>query len=153
MRKVRKIYPLFSDVQAAELLRSLGTDALAQAKAVARLQADLERLRTVLKHWKSNVGDLAAQPGMGDVRESRQQVAERIEACWRRQSFVLDDQQVPVPGLLLDGMRVGALPNLPPEIRFDHVRQLSLKNMRLGDDVAYFLKCFKGLRRLNAAAP
>ena len=149
VRKVRKIYPLFSDVQAAELLRSLGTDALAQAKAVARLQADLERLRTVLKHWKSNVGDLAAQPGMGDVRESRQQVAERIEACWRRQSFVLDDQQVPVPGLTLDGMRVGALPNLPPEIRFDHVRQLSLKNMRLGDDVAYFLKCFKGLRRLN----
>lgn len=76
-------------------------------------------------------------------------MAERIEACWRRQSFVLDDQQVPVPGLVLDGMRVGALPNLPAEIRFDHVRHLSLKNMRLGDDVAYFLKCFKGVRRLN----
>lgn len=147
--KVQKIYPLFSDVQAAELLRSLGTDALAQAKAVARLQADLERLRTILKHWKNNVGDLEAQPGMADVRQSRQQVAERIEACWRRQSFVLDDQQVPVPGLVLDGLRVGALPNLAAEIRFDHVRQLSLKNMRLGDDVAYFLKCFKGLRRLN----
>lgn len=147
--KVQKIYPLFSDVQAAELLQSLGTDALAQAKAVARLQADLKLLRSILKHWKNNLGDLAAQPGMADIRHSRQQVAERIEACWRRQSFVLDDHQVPVPGLTLDGMRVGALPNLPPEIRFDHVRQLSLKNMRLGDDVAYFLKCFKGVRRLN----
>lgn len=147
--KVQKIYPLFSDVQAAELLQSLGSDALAQAKAVARLQADLKLLRTILKHWKNNLGDLAAQPGLADIRHSRQQVAERIEACWRRQSFVLDDHQVPVPGLTLDGMRVGALPNLPPEIRFDHVRQLSLKNMRLGDDVAYFLKCFKGVRRLN----
>lgn len=149
VRKVKKIYPLFSDVQAAELVRSLGTDHLAQAQAVTRLQADLEHLRTILKHWKNNVGDLAAQPGMSDIRQSRQQVAERIEACWRRQSFVLDDQQVPMPGLTLDGMRVGSLPNLPPEIRFDHVRHLSLKNMQLGDDVAYFLKCFKGVRRLN----
>lgn len=149
VRKVKKLYPLFSDAQASELLTDLGVDELARAKTVERLRADLDRLRAILKHWKNNVRDLEKQPGFRDIRHSRQQVAERIEACWRRQSFVLDERQVSVAGLTLDGMRVDSLPNLPPEIRFDHVRQLSLKNMRLGDDVAYFLKCFKGLRRLD----
>jgi len=147
--KVKKIYPLLSDAQASALLMESGADALSRAKAVGRMEGDLARLRAVLKHWKANVGDLEKQPGLRDIRQSRQRVAERIEACWRRQSFVLDDWQVPVYGLTLDGMRVGSLPNLPPEIRFDHVRQLSLKNMQLGDDVAYFLKCFKGVRRLD----
>ncbi len=150
VRKVKKIYPLLSDAQASDLLLKVsGGDELSQAKAVDRMKGELTHLRAVLKHWKANVGDLDKQPGLRDIRRSRQQVAERIEACWRRQSFVLDEWRVPVYGLTLDGMRVGSLPNLPPEIRFDHVRQLSLKNMRLDDDVAYFLKCFKGGRRLD----
>lgn len=147
--KVKKIYPLLSDAQASALLMESGVDELSRAKSVVRMERDLGHLRAVLKHWKSNVGDLEKQPGLRDIRQSRQRVAERIEACWRRQSFVLDDWQVPVHGLTLDGMRVGSLPNLPAEIRFDHVRQLSLKNMQLGDDVAYFLKCFKGVKRLD----
>ncbi|QLG92186.1 hypothetical protein HZF02_09510 [Pseudomonas yamanorum] len=147
--KVKKIYPLLSDARASALLMESGADELSRAKAVGRMEGDLDRLRAVLKHWKANVGDLEKQSGLRDVRQSRQRVAERIEACWRRQSFVLDEWQVPAYGLALDGMRVGSLPNLPPEIRFDHVRQLSLKNMQLGDDVAYFLKCFKGVRRLD----
>lgn len=150
VRKVKKIYPLLSDEQAFDLLQSVsGVDELSRAKAVARMEDDLGHLRAILKHWKNNVGDLETQPGFRDIRQSRQQVAERIEACWRRQGFVLDELQVPVYGLTLDGMRVGSLPKLPHEIRFDHVRQLSLKNMRLDDDAAYFLRHFKGLRRLD----
>jgi len=149
VHKVKKLYPLFTDAQAAELLMACGADELSRAKAVERMTTDLEHLRAILKHWKSNTGELQHQPGFRDIHRSRQLVAERIEACWRRQSFVLDEYQVSVAGLTLDGMRVGSLPNLPPQIRFDHVRHLSLKNMRLGDDVAYFLKCFKGLRRLD----
>ncbi|SEN05196.1 Leucine rich repeat-containing protein [Pseudomonas sp. ok272] len=147
--KVKRLYPTFSDAQATDLLLACGVDELSRAKAVERMTLDLERLRAILKHWKSNLQDLEYQPGLRDIRHSRQQVAERIEACWRRQSVVLDERQLPVASLTLDDMRVGALPNLPPQIRFDHVRQLSLKNMRLGDDVAYFLKCFKGVKRLD----
>ncbi len=150
VRKVKKIYPLLSDGQAFDLLQAVsGVDELSRAKAVARMEDDLGRLRAVLKHWKNDVGELEKQPGFADIRRSRQQVAERIEACWRRQGFVLNEWQVPVYGLALDAMRVGSLPTLPHEIRFDHVRQLSLKNMQLGDDVAYFLRGFKGLRRLD----
>ncbi|MBT2374850.1 NEL-type E3 ubiquitin ligase domain-containing protein [Pseudomonas fluorescens] len=149
VRKLKKLYPLITDVQAFDLLMDLGVDDLARAKSVDRLRANLGHLRAILKHWKTAIGDLDKQPGLRDIRQSRQQVAERIEACWRRQSFLLNEQQESVAGLTLDGMRVGTLPVLPPEIRFDHVQQLSLKNMRLKDDVAYFLKCFKGLRRLD----
>ncbi|CAM3112583.1 Leucine rich repeat-containing protein [Pseudomonas gessardii] len=149
VRKVKQLYPLLTDAQASELLMASGGDELSQAKAVGRMTGDLERLRAILKQWKNSTGELEYQPGFRDIHHSRQQVAERIEACWRRQSFALDEHQVSVASLMLDGMRVGSLPNLPPEIRFDHVRQLSLRNMRLGDDVAYFLKCFKGLRRLD----
>ncbi|MCZ7166798.1 leucine-rich repeat domain-containing protein, partial [Salmonella enterica] len=41
------------------------------------------------------------------------------------------------------------LPTLPPEVKFEHVRQLSLRNMGLNDDVGYFLKHFKGLNTLE----
>lgn len=149
VRKVKKLFPLFTDEQASEMLLDLGVDDLARAKAVKRLKAELAQLRVLLNHWKNDLRDLEQQPGLRDIRHSREQVAQRIEACWRRQSFLVDEWQVSVAGMSLDGLRVGSLPTLPPELRFDHVRQLSLRNMRLGDDVAYFLKCFKGLRRLE----
>ncbi|NMX66819.1 hypothetical protein HBO15_05605 [Pseudomonas sp. WS 5111] len=149
VRKLQWLYPLFTQAQASALLQGLGADELARAHAVERLRAELGRLRAVLKHWKNDIGGLEQQPGLRNIRQSRHQVAERIEACWRQQSFMPNERELPVAGLSLDGMRVGSLPNLPPEIRFDHVQRLSLRNMRLGDDVAYFLKCFKGLRRLD----
>lgn len=148
VRKVKRLYPLFSDAQVSSLLMSLGADHLARARAVKRLTAELAHLRALLKHWKTDIQGMEKQPGLSDIRTSREQVAERIEACWRRQSSALDEHQMSVPSLNLDGMRVGSLPTLPADIRFDHVRQVSLKNMRLGDDVAYFLKCFKGIRHL-----
>lgn len=149
VRKVKRLYPLFSEAQVSSLLMTLGADHLARAKAVKRLKAELGHLRALLKHWKTDIQGMETQPGLSDVRTSRQQVAERIEACWRRQSFALDEHQTSVASLNLDGMRVGSLPTLPADIRFDHVRQLSLRNMRLGDDVAYFLKCFKGVQHLK----
>lgn len=149
VRKVKRLYPLFSDAQVSSLLMTLGADHLARAKAVKRLKAELGHLRALLKHWKADIKGMETQPGLSDIRYSREQVAARIEACWRRQSFALNEYQASVASLNLDGMRVGSLPVLPADIRFDHVRQLSLRNMRLDDDVAYFLKCFKGVQHLK----
>ncbi len=149
VRKVKRLYPLFSNAQVSSLLMALGADHFSRARAVKRLKAELARLRALLKHWKSDIQGMDKQPGLSDIRTSREQVAERIEACWRHQSFALDEHQASVASLNLDGMRVGSLPALPADVRFDHVRQVSLKNMRLGDDVAYFLKCFKGVRSLK----
>lgn len=149
VRKVKGLYPLFSDTQVSSLLMALGADHLSRARAVKRLQAELTHLRALLRLWKSDIQGLDKQPGLSDIRNSREHVAQRIEACWRRQSFALDEHQASVASLNLDGMRVGSLPTLPAEVRFDHVRQVSLKNMRLGDDVVYFLKCFKGVRYLE----
>ncbi|WP_421557958.1 NEL-type E3 ubiquitin ligase domain-containing protein [Pseudomonas canadensis] len=150
VRKLKRIYPSFTDAQASVFLTESGVDYLARAKTVKRLEEQWAQLRGILKRWRSHTQDMTKLPGdLRDIRQSRQEVARRIEACWRRQSFVLDERQASVAGLTLDGMRIGTLPIVPAHIRFDHVRQLSLNNMRLGDDVAYYLKLFKGLRRLE----
>lgn len=148
MRKVKKLYPLFTDAQARVFLDGLGTDALTQATAVKRHRQALKTLRKALDSWSGDEVGASTSAGLREQVQSRRQVADQIENCWRRLSFLREQQGVAVPGLKLDGMRVGQLPTLPPEVKFDHIRSLSLKNMELDDNVAYFLKTFRNLESL-----
>ncbi|MGK9563965.1 hypothetical protein O6468_24415, partial [Salmonella enterica subsp. enterica] len=75
-----------------------------------------------------------------DYRLARHQAVQLIERSWQYASLIPDESHRQVPNLSLDGMVIGALPTLPPEVKFEHVRQLSLRNMGLNDDVGYFLK-------------
>lgn len=150
IRKVKKLYPLLTDSQINTLLDGLGANHLVRAKAIKQCQAQLETLRGVLKTWRND--DAEMRKLSGDLREyqqSRRQVADAIENSWRRLGLLRDEQGHSVPGLSLDGMRVGKLPTLPADIDFSHVQRLSLKGMEQGDDVAHFLKSFKGIESLE----
>ncbi|WP_419711432.1 NEL-type E3 ubiquitin ligase domain-containing protein [Pseudomonas sp. NFX224] len=150
MSKARKLYPLKTDVQISSLLDGLGTDHLSRAKAIQGRQKQLQKLRDALKRWRKDDTELRLLPGdPEEYRQSRRQVADALENAWRQMGVVRDEQRASsVPGLTLDGMRVGKLPTLPSDVDFGHIELLSLKNMDQGNDLAYFIKHFQRLQSL-----
>ncbi|WP_236417648.1 NEL-type E3 ubiquitin ligase domain-containing protein [Pseudomonas syringae] len=150
MRKITNLYPFFSESQARETVMSLGVDDPSRALAVRQRERQLARLDGVLRAWIQQDDDMRKLPGrLEDYQLSRRQVAARLRSAWRHQIRLPDETRAQVYGLSLDGMRVGKLPTLPIDIDLGHVQRLSLKNMALDNDVAYFLKAFKGLRSLE----
>lgn len=150
VRKARRLYPGLDAQQITALLESLGSDHLTRAKAVKALQQQFEHLHGSLKRWCADTESLAKLPDpLWDYRLSRFQAMEQIEAAWRQLSVLSDENGLKVPGLSLDRMVLGQLPTLAPQVSFAHVEHLSLRELRLKDDVAYFLKHFKNLRTLE----
>lgn len=150
VRKVRKLYPLFDERRIATFLQDLGHDPLSRANAVRALEQQYEALHRTLKVWaREGGGQGRSDVALRDYRLARHQAVQLIERSWQYASLIPDESHRQVPNLSLDGMVIGALPTLPPEVQFEHVRQLSLRNMGLNDDVGYFLKHFKGLNTLE----
>jgi hypothetical protein len=150
LRKVRRLYPRLSETQASELIDGLGVDPLSRATRAKALQQELKTLRDALFVWSEDALGLKALGGdLAEARHSRKMTAELIEEGFRRFHWVPDEQGKSLCTLNLDGMRVGKLPTLPPGVSFDHLQQLSMKNMAQGDDVAHFLKSFKRLESLE----
>lgn len=150
LRKVKKLYPRFSETQASEFIDGLGTDSLTRATQVRTLRRDLEHLREVLDKWSEDKDAIKAVGGdSAEVQHSRKWAAEQIENSFRRILLTTDESGKSVCTLNLDGMRVGKLPTLPSGLNFDHIQQLSLKNMAQDDDLVYFLKAFKQVEYLE----
>ncbi|WP_348750963.1 NEL-type E3 ubiquitin ligase domain-containing protein [Pseudomonas rhodesiae] len=150
VRKVRHLYPLFTDGQIAAFLDKQGNDHLSRARAVQALEREFDALHRALKVWRRDRTTLSGLPrSVDDYRLSRYYATQRIEGAWKQMLFEPDAHGSAVSTLDLDGMVVGPLPTLPAEVNFAHVRQLSLNHMALDDDVAYFLKHFKGLETLE----
>jgi hypothetical protein len=153
VRKVRQLYPLYTETQARTFLDGAGNDQLARARQVRHRQLALKKLRSVLRAWRSDeTGSMLPTESVGERRQSRSQVCDSMENSWRQLAFTRNEKGISVPGLSLNKMRVGKLPILPPEVTFDHVQYLSLKDMELDNDVAYFLKAFKNLESLELDA-
>jgi len=150
LRKVRKLYPRMTEAQASEFIDGLGNDALSRAMRVKALRGQLDSLRDALFTWSEDIDAMSTMGAdLADVRHSRRTFAELIEKGFRRFHQVNNENGKAVGVLNLDGMRVGKLPTLPPGISFDHIQQLSMRDMALDDDVAYFLKSFKQLESLE----
>lgn len=150
LRKVRKLYPRFSEAQASTFLDQLGGDLLTRANRVRALRRDLEQLREVLDVWSNDQTDIKALGGEWlEVQRSRWYAAELIEDSFRRMFLATDESGISHCVLGLDGFRVGQLPLLPAELNFDHIKKLSLQNMNQGDDVISFLKSFKQVESLE----
>ncbi|MCS3418425.1 hypothetical protein M2399_003475 [Pseudomonas sp. BIGb0450] len=150
VRKVMTLYPFFSEREARQMIEGLGADDVSRATMVRQREQQLARLEAVLKAWVQQDAEMRKLPGhLEDYRHSRQQVADRLRSAWRHQTHLPGARRAAVYGLSLDNMRVGKLPTLPPDIEFGHVQRLSLKNMALDNDVAYFLKAFKGLHSVE----
>ncbi|MHC8387695.1 NEL-type E3 ubiquitin ligase domain-containing protein [Pseudomonas sp. MDT2-39-1] len=145
IRKVRKLYPLFTDAQVSSFLDSAGSTQMQRVNRIKELQQQLKNLLGVLHTWRDDEVAMKKLPGqLNDIRVSRRQVANAIEKCWRRIAW----QNQPSATLALERNPVGPLPTLT-EQDVAHVRSLSVKDMQAGDELAYFLKSFKGLVTLK----
>ncbi len=145
IRKVKKLYPLFSDAQASVFLDSAGTTQLQRVNRIKALELQLKKLLDVLHTWRDDEVAMKKLPGqLNDIRVSRRQVANAIERCWRRIAWSTQGSTT----LTLERNFVGPLPTLT-EQDVAHVRSLSVKDMQAGDELAYFLKPFKKLVTLK----
>ncbi|WP_338576322.1 NEL-type E3 ubiquitin ligase domain-containing protein [Pseudomonas canadensis] len=153
MRKLGKLYPKLSSRQLTLLLQDMGTDHLSRARAVKALQQQLKDLQLALAQWcdeKSAVKGLS-RSAKRDLRDARKAVAKAIERSWKRKTLLRNERGIEMFGLELEGLNVGALPQLPAEVDFGHVRRLVLRNMDLDDQVGSFLERFKGVNLLDLA--
>ncbi len=150
LRKARKLYPRLNQQQLNQLLDELGDDPLSRATRIKALRQDLQTLRDALFVWSEDAAALKAMGGdLAEARHSRKIAAELIEEGFRRFHWATNEEGKNLCTLNLDGMRIGKVPTLPPSVSFDHIEQLSMRNMALGDDVAHFLKSFKQLELLE----
>lgn len=147
LRKVRKLYPLFSDDQASAFLDAAGTTPISRANRIKALQQQLQTLLGVLRTWRDDEAQMRTQPGrLEDIRVARHQVAKAIENCWRRVAPARLAQSQ--NSLTLQRNPVGPLPTLTEE-DVAHVRHLAVKDMLAGDELVYFIKPFKNLVTLE----
>jgi hypothetical protein len=145
IRKVKKLYPLFTDAQVSSFLDNAGSTQTQRVNRIKELQQQLKNLLGVLYTWRDDEVQMKKLPGsLNDIRVSRRQVANAIEKCWRRIAW----QNQPSTALALERNPAGPLPTLT-EQDVAHVRSLSIKDMQAGDELAYFLKPFKRLVTLE----
>lgn len=148
-RKVKKLYPLFTDAQVSSFLDDAGSTQMERVNRIKALEQQLKKLRGVLHTWRDDEVQMKTLPGqLNDIRVSRRQVANAIENCWRRISHPRWPLNQPVTALVLERSPVGPLPTLT-EQDVAHVSSLSIKDMQAGDELVYFLKPFKGLVTLE----
>lgn len=149
IHKVRKLYPLFTNAQVAAFLDSAGSTSMLRANRIKELEQQLKTLRGTLLAWRDDEVAMKKLPGPLDhVRANRRQVANLIENCWRRVAHPRWPRDRLFDMLKLERNPAGPLPTLTEE-DVAHVRSLSIKDMEAGDELAYFLKPFKGLVRLE----
>ncbi|WP_460141143.1 NEL-type E3 ubiquitin ligase domain-containing protein [Pseudomonas sp. S2_E01] len=149
IRKVLKLFPLYTDVQAVAFLDHAGSTPLAQMSRLRELKQQLDVFRRTLYAWRDDTAQMAKLPGqLNDLRVSRRQVANALENCWRRVAPPRWPVNQPYTTLTLESNPVGPLPTLT-EQDVAHVRTLRVRDMNAGDELAYFLKPFKNLTRLE----
>ena len=150
LRRLTRLYPDLCEAEARNLFFSFGDDPLEVRTQIQALEEELRQLRSTLADWRGEQA-VRAHAWLGGMAESREQAAEIIERCWRRQTPTTYNENGAVIGhsLSLAGLRVDSLPSLPAGISFDHVTELSLKNMRISRIPEGFLERFPNLRRLE----
>ncbi|MHC8402152.1 NEL-type E3 ubiquitin ligase domain-containing protein [Pseudomonas sp. MDT1-17] len=149
IRKVKKLFPLFTDAQVSSFLDEAGSTQTLRVNRIKELEQQLKTLRGVLRTWREDEVQMKTLPGqLNDIRVNRRQVANAIENCWRRVAHPRWPQNQPFTALTLQRNPAGPLPTLT-EQDVAHVRYLSIKDMQAGDELAYFLKPFKGLVSLE----
>lgn len=151
--RVRQLYPGFDEFEVEDFLQTHG---LAAQTELARLEREYETLNQQLSAWAFSGGGARSRyvragqmaTGLSD-RAERYTAADRIRACWRRQS----PQRNAVDGspigfeLDLSGQTLDSVPDL--EADFRHVGSLKLNNMGLSVSPEGFLAHFRGVRWLD----
>lgn len=142
--RIRTLYVGFSDRQVEDfmylLLQAPGSafdNLLSQEQQYLQLDASLAT-------WEAD----STQPGNAAARRS---VAGELRRCWRLQGGRVVDHRGHARGMRLNvtGVAVLRLPELPEQVDFRHVSELTLINLQLSQLPSNFLHNFRSLRRLN----
>ncbi|QHG66396.1 NEL-type E3 ubiquitin ligase domain-containing protein [Pseudomonas putida] len=135
---VRNLYPTLTDAQLEDFISQWVNSGRSPWEHLADLQQQLASLRQALEDWCREAGSVTR-------RYRRHQLAKQLRRVWRRKLQDADGVFV----LTVDGEAVGGLPTLPENVRFDHVRRLTLRGMQLDTIDSAFMQRFSGLRLLD----
>ncbi|MEG1038431.1 MAG: NEL-type E3 ubiquitin ligase domain-containing protein [Pseudomonas sp.] len=142
--RIRALYVGFSDQQVEDFLNLLLQAPGSAFDNLLSQEQEFEQLEATLTAWEAD----DAQPSAFAARRT---VADEMRRCWRLQGDRSIDQQGRARGMRLNvtGVAVQTLPELPAQINFGHVSELTLINLQLRQLPANFLYNFRSLRRLN----
>lgn len=138
--RLKALYPGLAPAERERMREALARDFTSIGVALNRLEAEWSHLHQSLEQW------VRAQSTF-----RRRLVADRILAAWRRQTPVGDVSGLEPAGfqLCLDGLHVDGLPPLAG--RFDHIQQVSLREMQLTQDPSSFLQAFPNASRVSVS--
>jgi len=151
-----RVGQLYSGFDEFEIEAFLQTHGAAAEIELARLESEYETLNQQLSAWAFSGGGArsryirAGQMSAGlSERAERYTAADRIRACWRRQSPRRNAVDGSPIGFELDlsGQTLDSVPDL--EADFSHVGSLKLNGMGLSVSPEGFLAHFKGVRWLD----
>lgn len=140
---ITTLFPGFNQSQVEVFLVQLASSRSSVISVLMRYQEEFNSLDATLEVWRRGV--------FGAARRARRRVADQLRRCWRRQTPHALDDTGQMRGYRLDivGARVNQLPNLPAQIDFSHVTQLTLQGLRLTELPDAFLAGFNRLRVVN----
>ncbi|TFF53293.1 hypothetical protein C5609_03580 [Pseudomonas putida] len=137
-RGIHQVFPTMTDGEVQAYLLDLMERRVGLWEHYSQLTDQLARMRLSLRQWRRD----ASNP-LDALR--RRQVARAIRRSWRRK---ITDQAGDY-ALIINGERVGSLPDLPEGVSFDHVQRLILRDLRLGEISWDFLRRFPNLVELD----
>ncbi|HYQ48890.1 MAG TPA: NEL-type E3 ubiquitin ligase domain-containing protein [Pseudomonas sp.] len=140
---VRDLYPSFSDEQVAVWSERVQLSGRRVGEVLLELRQELTVLHDSLWAWVAG--------SEGAVRDDRINVVDTLIDCWRRttdagQAHLNIDQDY---RMVLYNNQPGGLPEIPAQVSFSHVSDLSLLRMELQEVPTSFLLAFPNLRELD----
>ncbi|MFJ4068325.1 NEL-type E3 ubiquitin ligase domain-containing protein [Pseudomonas sp. NPDC089996] len=137
-RAIHQIFPTLDDYGLDAYLADLRSRGVGVWEHFTALQEQLADLRRTLRDWRSD----SSNP-LDSMR--RRRVATALRRSWRRKLTDVNGDYI----LVIEGERIGRLPELPQAIRFDHVQRLVLRDLHLTEVTGAFLERFPNLVELD----
>ncbi|PTU49148.1 hypothetical protein DBB42_26805 [Pseudomonas plecoglossicida] len=135
---IHQIFPTLSELQLDAYLEAVRQRGESLWDHYQTLQRQLADLREALQIWQADW-----QSPIDAIR--RRRIADTLRRSWRRKLVGGNDQYE----LTIDGEHIDALPGLPEGVEYRHVRRLTLRNMRLQQIDARFLRLFPNIVDLD----
>lgn len=150
-RRVRALYPEFTDEQVEDYLDALVEKGLDPLTVIRGRKRERRALQHSLQHWvDATAAEVPVTDGLYDYSEGRFDMGNVILQAWKNNpEYIPWATGEEVYSLNLDGIRVGNLPQLPANIRLDHIHELSLSNLNCRDTADNFLDTFRNLTKLE----
>lgn len=140
-RGIQRLFPDFDESAMEQFEQNARTLGLTPWNHYLRLCEELRTLDQALGLWR--------RQSSGPIQLIRRaRMARRIRHAWQRRTHDTDGH----PALILEGSRLGSLPELPERVHFDHVTSLVLRNLDLTALSEGLLARFPNVRRLDLSS-